>query len=200
MRGLIILLAVMAAILATAADAGNPPPFNWNRTAFDMMTSLDTPGNFGVENTTGCVWNDEDYQLDSAAGKLSAGKTSTDTLCMVTDMGNDGAYPHTIQIDVSNSSDTLRVELTSDRGGDWALTPVKTQKAYHWQLCLPDPLWPQQAPYPPVPGTTGVGYLTRYTLSVTAQKTTNPGGEFEIGMNDFPGSFNALQLPSPPCP
>lgn len=208
MRKLLVAAASLIVLLSAAvAGASNPPPFNWNRVSTLMLQSLDTPGNIGAYNTTGCVWNDEDYQLDTAGGKLAAGQSSTDTLCLVTDMCHDGACPHTVQVQVANSSQVLNVQLSDTNGNVWIASPVKGStlqpavKGYVWQLCVADPLWNVYTNWPVIPDTNGgVGIITHYTLTVTASKTTNPSGYFEIGMHNWgPGSFNPFQLPSPPC-
>lgn len=213
MKILIALIAVVLGLVAAPnAWESNPAPFHfdaamrWLQTCNDWQSPVtgtcvtDTPA---VTGGRPCAWGDEDDLADLAIGKLTAGQTVTDTLCVVTDMCNDGACPHTIlyQANDTNAS-ALTVTLTSDRGGSWSAPPVRSGKGYVWQLCFLDPLWtgdPLFADYPLIVGTNGgVGFVTNYTLHVHANKTTQAGAGFEVAQNGLFGYSHTF--PSVPCP
>lgn len=201
--------AAIALLAAANTQASNPPPFHfnpatrWTQTCNDLQSPVtgtcvtDTP--YGGQP---CAWGDEDDLADTAYGKLSAGQTVTDTLCVVTDWCNDGACPHTILYQATDTSRSLSVTLTDDRGHVWTADPVRQDKRYVWQLCFLDPLSPaggSYTDYPPIPDTNGgVGFVTQYTLHVTALKTTNAFAGLEVAQNGLYGYTHTF--PSVPCP
>jgi hypothetical protein len=171
---------------------------SWSR-SFTLLASindLQSTSTTTVYNTTGCVWNDQDELTDAAKGKLSAGLTISDTLCAVTDWCSDSACPHMVYFQIS-AGPGLQVQLTSNRGGLWrSPPPVKNGSDWIYQLCFPDPLWdPNNAVFPLVPGTNGgEGFVTNYTLTLTATKTGQIAAAFGIGQN------RTSQLSGIPCP
>jgi hypothetical protein len=215
------LVAVLAGLmLASTAAASNPtnggtPVFNhvttWTQGCNDLQSSppagSGTGGPCVTDTVTGygvCTWGDEDDIADFALGKITGGVTITDTLCLVTDWCSDGACPHKVLYQVDDSSPALDVWLTDDRGNTWTAPPIRLPKngGYRWQLCFADPLWPAGSDpllYPPLPGTNGGrGYVTAYTLHVTATKTTQMDAGLEIAQNRYYGYVHTFA--DVPCP
>lgn len=214
----LLMVLVVALVVAVPAATANPTPLGWNRyvtirqgcndlqsTATNCVT--DTPTANGGQP---CTWGDEDDLEDAAAGKLAAGQTTSDTLCMVTDWCNDGACPHMALYQVTDSGPYLQVTLSDDRGDVWpSPAPVKIGTTYYYQSCVADPVWDAAfrdyaaggSPYPPLPGTNGgLGLFTNYTLTVTATKTTQFSGAFELGENHSDPTSQAHNRIDIPCP
>lgn len=197
MRSLLafVFVAALAAFFVSSANGGKQGGATFNREFTWLQTCNDwqsTPDNCVTDTPTAnggqpCVWGDQDELYDAAYGKLSAGQSVSDTLCIVTDGCNDGACPHQV---VWNTSGAVSAILTSDRGGSWSGT----------QGCFADPLWPQTS-FPPLDGTGGVGYLTKYTLTVTALKTTQMYAGLDLTSSHSEGEYGYYrQLAGVPCP
>ena len=197
----LVVLGVPASVGAQTVK--HSPTAGWSRVYSQIAGINDwqsTPTNT-VANTTGCVWNDADDALDAFTGKLSGGQTTQDSMCVVTDMCNDGFCPHMILFQVSGGNG-LQVTLSNDRGGVWP-SPPPVKGVY--QLCISDPLWTgaqNTADYPAIPDTNGgVGFVTTYTLTVKAARTTQVGAQLEIAPNHSLGEFGVYrQNTSVPCP
>lgn len=196
---LICLLYFVAAVNASNRNYGAgtwSPAERWTQSCNDQESTstdcvTDTPIGYGP-----CAWGDEDDIADFAYGKLAAGQVSTDTLCLVTDLCSDFACPHMIDYQVVGSG--LQVTLTDNRGNMYPAPPaIKTKQGPTVQACFSDPLWPQSdaSILPTIPGTNGgYGLLVAYTLTVTATKTTQFSGGFEIAQNDADGRFGYFHV------
>ena len=203
-----LLIAIGAVVLGLAvvptalASHPGPPSFNpverWLQTCNDQES---IPGVTCITDPMGCTWGDEDDVADSAYGKLSAGQSISDTLCLVTDPCSDFACPHQILYQVYGAG--LQITLSDDRGDTWTATSASLKNPT--SLCFNDPLWTGDqviADYPTLPGTGGgYGFLTSYTLTVTATKTTQMSAGFEIAQNDADGRFGYYHsLSTVACP
>ena len=215
LRVLAASFAVCASLLAAGASASNPPPFHFNP-AFRWLLScndLQSPITGAcVTNPASCAWNDEDDVADTGYGKLTAGQTVSDSLCVVTDTCNDGACPHYIDYKVTGPAN-LTVRLTDDRGGSWSAPPVRQSGGggYVYQLCFPDPYYNLgdfsffDYPLVPSPGYTAPndgarGYVTVYTLSIFSPKSTNQGSAgFEVAQNGADGRYGYWHVFDVPC-
>jgi len=203
--GVVVLLSSAAGVSATNPNYGSGtwnPVERWLQGCNDQES---TPANCVTDTPTGhgaCTWGDEDDITDAAYGKLTAGQVSIDTICLVTDPCSDFACPHMIVYQVVGAG--LKVTLTDNRGNTYLVpAAVKTKQGQTVQDCFADPLWPQSDPsaLPTIPGTNGgYGLLTTYTLTVTASKTTQFFGGFEIAQNDADGRFGYFhELNTVPC-
>lgn len=190
----VVLLAVMLALPArtVASNPNTGVAFNrvltWTQACNDQES---TATNCVTDTVTGygaCTWGDEDDIADQATGKLSAGQSVSDTLCLVTDPCSDFACPHQILYSVTGVG--LSIRLTDSRGHTWTATSSSSKSPT--TLCFNDPLWPQfdASVLPTIPGTNGgYGLVTGYTLTITASKTTQMSAGFEIAQNDADGRF-----------
>lgn len=203
------LIMILLAGLAVSASANSSTAPSWQRIETSLATynDLQSTTSNRVVNTTGCVWANTDDLADEGIGRLAAGGSSSDSLCVVTDYCTDSYCPHMIVVDVNSSTSSVRMTLSNDRGGSWSVpAPVrKSNNLYSYQLCIADPLWTgdtNPADYPAIPGTNGgVGFVTTYTLTMTAAKVSQVYAEFEIAPNHSDGSAGYYRVnPNVVCP
>lgn len=196
MRGLAVSVASIIVLLAVPSGhhaAASPPAFN--RTFTSLLPTNDLQN---VVNSTGCAWNDMDELADLATGKMTAGSSTSVTECQITDYGNDGFYPRLFVVETSGVS----AVLTNDRGGSWVVPTVKGVGS----LCIADPTYspwsPNPADYPPLPDAPGgVGRETHWTLTLTAVKSGQAYGVFDVAPSDSDGQTGYYrQLTSVRCP
>lgn len=210
MKMLLVAALAVAALVLPASGAAHKPvagsdPLAWTRFYTNVMSwnDLQSTSANTVYNRTGCVWNDMDETADRTTGRLGTGQTTSDSMCLITDYCSDGFCPHMVLFEVDGGSG-LQVTLTSDRGGVWqSLPPVKSGGSQVYELCVADPVWlSYPTDYPPIPDSNGgVGYLTRYTLRVSASKTSQVEAWFDIAPNHSEGEFGyTRQLADVPCP
>lgn len=210
MRYLVVLLALAAACvvfssapLASAGRRNAPTAPSWNaadrwlqncndeESAPPNGTSTQPNAPLCATDPLQCTWGDEDDVADSAYGKISAGVTTSDTLCLVTDTCSDFACPHFI--DVYAQGNGLQLALTSDRGDSYTIPYVSAVRQY--QLCFRDPHFtgdtnPLDYPLLGPPFVDGsYGILTYWTLTVTATKTTTLNAGLELAQNNADGHF-----------
>jgi hypothetical protein len=201
-----IAIAVLAAVmLLPLAATANPQPFAFSPGTSSISRSCveqesDPPDCSGavVTNPTVCVWTVDQQFSDVALGRLSAGTSGSDHLCLISDgVLNYSGEPHWVEVSIFANSPDLTVTLSDSAGQAWTARPSPgASKTWTYALCEPGALL---SSYPIIPNSNGgTGVQVDYTVTVanpTAHTTiTVVGGGWVIG-------GTGLEFPTqhPPC-
>lgn len=121
------------------------------------------PGEFVVNNPTGCPWDiDDSWSMVDTSGSIATGQTVTATFCGV----SDGTHRAPVDAAVRAKHDKLTVRIDASDGRSWVAVPVRDGNEYEYTACGDNFL---PAPHPEVPDSNGgQGTLVTYVLTIAA--------------------------------